>query len=95
MALSRNKVNALNALNLRKLKYIPPNFAKMNIPFEYIHKAKEIDRWIYTNLDSRYCLRKVQYVDPAVNKLYTAYEIGVEDPKELTMLSLGCPYLHK
>jgi hypothetical protein len=22
-------------------------------------------------------------------------EIGIEDPRELTLLSLGCPYLHK
>jgi len=93
MALVRNKVNPLNVLNLRKLKYIPPNFAKMNIPFEYIHKVKDIDRWIYNNLDSRYCIRNVQTVTDD-NKLTMVTEIGVEDPKELTFLSLSCPFLH-
>jgi hypothetical protein len=93
MSLSKGRVNALNVLNMRKLDRIPPNFAKMKI--KEIDKIREIDNWIYTNLDSRYCIRKIQAVDPHSNKLITAYEIGVEEPKELSMLSLACPYLHK
>ena len=93
MSLSKGRVNALNVLNMRKLDLIPPNFAKIKIK-DYT-RIKEIDNWIYTNLDSRYCIRKIQTVDPNNNKLITVYEIGVEEPKELSMLSLACPYLHK
>jgi hypothetical protein len=93
MSLAKGRVNPLNVLDLRKLDRIPPNFAKIKIK-EHT-RIKEIDHWIYTNLDSRYCIRKVQSVDSYSNKLITVYEIGVEDPKELSMLSLACPYLHK
>jgi hypothetical protein len=93
MALARNKVNALNVLGLRKLKHLPPNFVKVTIPMEYIHKIRDIDRWIYNHLDSRYCIRNVQAVDEN-NKLVMMTEIGIEDPKELTYMSLSCPYLH-
>ena len=93
MALTRNKVNALNVLGLRKLKHLPPNFARMTIPLEYIHKMRDIDKWMYNNLDSRYCIRTVQGVDDN-NKLVMMTEIGIEDPKELTYFSLSCPYLH-
>jgi hypothetical protein len=93
MALARNKVNALNVLGLRKLKYVPPNFAKTAVPMEYIHKIRDIEKWIYSNLDSRYCIRNVQAVNES-NKLVMMTEICFEDPKELTYFSLSCPYLH-
>lgn len=93
MALARNKVNALNVLGLRKLKHIPPNFAKMEIPFDRISDIKNIDKWMYNNLDSRYCIRTTQSVNDS-NKIVSVIEIGIEDAKELTFLSLSCPYLH-
>jgi hypothetical protein len=93
MALVRNKVNPLNVLGVRKLKHLPPNFAKITLSFEYIHKIKDIDRWIYANLDSRYCIRNIQTVGND-NKLVMVTEVGMEDPKELTFLSLSCPYLN-
>ncbi len=93
MALVRNKVNALNLLGLRKVKHLPPNFAKMTLSLDYIHKLRDIDRWIYANLDSRYCIRNVQTVTED-NKLVMVTEIGMEDPKELTFLSLSCPFIN-
>lgn len=93
MALTKGRVNPLNVLDLRKLDRIPPNFAKLTIKDS--SKIREIDNWIYTNLDSRYCIRKMQTVETSTNKLVLVYEIGIEDPRELTMLSLGCPFLHR
>jgi hypothetical protein len=93
MALVRNRVNALNVLGLRKVKHLPPNFNKMTLSLDYIHKLKDIDRWIYANLDSRYCIRQVQTVNND-NKMVMVIELGVEDPKELTFLSLSCPYIN-
>jgi|CryBogDrversion2_10_1035300.scaffolds.fasta_scaffold17508_2 hypothetical protein len=93
MALVRNRVNALNVLGLRKVKHLPPNFNKMTLSLDYIHKLKDIDRWIYANLDSRYCVRQVQSVTDD-NKMVMVIEIGMEDPKELTFLSLSCPYIN-
>ena len=92
MALAKGKVNALNVLCMRKLDRIPDNFARITIK-DYT-KIREIDNWIYTNLDSRYCMRKIQIVEAGTNKLITVYEIVMEEPKELTMMSLACPHIH-
>lgn len=95
MALVKGSINPLNILNMRKLDRIPPNFAKLTIKIDFNTRVKELDNWIYTNLDSRYCIQKVQTVDTNSNKLVSVYEIGIEDPKELTFLSLSCPHLYK
>ena len=91
MAISKGRVNPLNVLSMRRLDRITPNFSKLQI--KKMLDIRELDKWIYLNLDSRYCVRKCTIVDD--NKLTTAIEIGVEDAKELSMLSLACPLLHK
>jgi len=92
MALIRGTVNPLNVLKLRKLQYVPLHFTKIYV--DNIKDIKNIDNWIYSNLNSRYCIKKSHKVDN--NSRITEFcEISMEDPKELTMLSLGCPYLHK
>ena len=90
MTLIRGTVNPLNVLGVRKLLYIPSHFAKT-----YTANVKElhlIDDWIYKNLNSRYCVRKTHMLD-STNKIAEMCEVGIEDHKELTMMSLGCPYL--
>jgi hypothetical protein len=57
-----------------------------------ISEFDKIDRWIYSKLDSRFCVKKSYILDDS-NKLVEVLEIGVEDPKELSMLTLGCPYI--
>jgi hypothetical protein len=91
MTLIRGTVNPLNVLGVRKLSYVPLHFAKM-----YSSNLKQIyniEDWIYNNLNSRYCIKKNHILDSS-NKITEVCEISMEDPKELTMLSLGCPYLH-
>lgn len=92
MALIRGQVNPLNILNFRKLKKIPPHFAKIIVK-DREREFHDIDRWIYKNLDSRYCIKFSTVLDD--NKITNVIEIGVEDPKEMTMLSLACPFLYK
>jgi hypothetical protein len=91
MGLNKGKANPLNILSMRRLNRIPPNFTKLLI--KNFVDTKELDKWIYLNLDSRYCIKKTTVVDD--NKLTTAIEVGIEDGKELTMFSLACPLLHK
>jgi len=91
MSLAKGSVNALNVLGARKLSYIPKHFAKMTLN---VLSADSIDCWIYQNLDSRYAITKRLKVD-ATNKMVEIQELGVEDAKELTILSLSCPYLDK
>ena len=92
MALIKGKVNALNVVGARKLNYIPTHFTIMTIPKK--DRIDDLDFWIYQNLDSRYCIAENLRVD-VNNRIIEVHEIGVEDAKELTMLSLSCPYLDK
>ena len=71
---------------------MPPNFSKIVLK-ENVN-VKLVDLWIYQNLDSRYCILKTTGIDDQ-NKMVTRFEVGIEEPKELTMFSLGCPHLHK
>jgi hypothetical protein len=91
MSLNRNKVNPLSVLGLRKLNFIPEHFTKVSI--NKVIDVSLIDNWINYNLNSRYAVTKNLAVDPS-KKMIEIIEIGLEDPKEVTMLTLGCPYLH-
>jgi hypothetical protein len=91
MSLLRNSVNPLEVLNLRKLTFIPAHFKRITVkePVD----CKMIEQWINYNLNSRYAIKKTV----AVNQfkiLIKVVEIGIEDHKEVTMLTLACPYLH-
>lgn len=91
MALNRGEVNALNVLGFRKLSFIPEHFSKISIDHKF--DTKLIEQWIEFNLNSRYAIRTKQGLD-ANRKLISITEIGLEDPKEITMFSLGCHHLH-
>jgi hypothetical protein len=92
MALNRGTVNALNVLGFRKLSFIPEHFSKISIDSKF--DTKIIEQWIEYNLNSRYAIQGKYSLD-ANRKMISVIEIGIEDPKELTMLSLGCQHLHK
>lgn len=92
MAIKRGKINPLNFLKMRKLDRMPPNFSKLVLKDNV--NVRLIDLWIYQNLDSRYCILKTTGIDES-NKMVTRFEVGMEEAKELTMFSLGCPHLHK
>jgi hypothetical protein len=92
MSLSRGEINPLGVLGLRKLTFIPEHFATLSVDRSI--DAKLLDQWISYNLNSRYAIKKRLALDQN-KKMVEVIEIGIEDPKELTMLSLGCPHLHK
>ena len=92
MALNRGNVNALNVLGCRKLSFIPKHFSKLAIDYKLDIQA--IEHWIEYNLNSRYAIRENYGLDRD-RKIISIVEIGMEDPKEISMLSLGCNYLHK
>jgi hypothetical protein len=91
MALSRGEVNPLGVLKLRKLGFIPEHFTKIAIDLTDI---KLLDHWINYHLNSRYAIRRTFSLDQN-KKMVEVIEIGLEDPREVTMLTLGCPYVHK
>ena len=92
MALIKGRPNPLNLVEMRKVYRMPPNFE--SIRFSFIEDVRKMESWIYQNLDSRYCLRKVSGIGDD-GKLTTIIEVGFEDPRELTMFTLGCPYINR
>jgi hypothetical protein len=91
MSLNRGEVNPLSVLGLRKLNFIPDHFSKITV--NKTIDTRLIDNWINYNLNSRYAISKNLSLDQN-KKMIEVLEIGLEDPKEITMLTLGCPYLH-
>jgi hypothetical protein len=91
MSLNRGDVNPLSVLKMRKLSFIPKHFTKIIITRDL--NIKIVDHWINYNLNSRYAIKKTFGLD-SNNKLVESIEIGLEDPKEISMLTLGCPHLH-
>jgi hypothetical protein len=92
MSLNRDEVNALGILGFRKLSFIPSHFSKITTELKF--DIKMLEQWIEYNLNSRYAVRNNVMLDQN-RKMKTIIEIGIEDPKELTMLTLGCPYLYR
>jgi len=91
MSLNRGEVNPLSVLGMRKLNFIPEHFARITVNNSI--DSKLLDHWINYNLNSRYSIKNTLYVG-SDNKMIDGIEIGIEDPKELTMLTIGCPHLH-
>lgn len=92
MSLNRDQVNPLSALGIRRLNFIPNHFTKISVDSDA--NIKIIDHWINFNLNSRYAIKNSIGVG-ADNKIIETIDIGIEDPKEIIMLTLGCPHLHK
>jgi len=91
MSLSRGEVNPLSVLGIRKLSFIPEHFSRITV--NKVIDVKLLDHWINYNLNSRYSVKKTLSLDHN-KKMVEMVEVGIEDPKEILMLTLGCPLLH-
>lgn len=81
----------MGVMKLRRLSFIPEHFGKITVSLVDI---KMLEHWINYNLNSRYAIKKTLSID-SNKKMIEVIEIGLEDPREITMLTLGCPYVHK
>ena len=94
MSLNRGELNPLDVLGLRKLNFIPEHFQTITIETGF-QDIKKIDQWINYHLNSRYAIEHTITLEQSSKKITQVTIIGLEDPKEITMLSLGCQFLHK
>lgn len=92
MPLNRGEVNALSVLGFRKLSFIPKHFSKISVDSGINTNA--IAQWIEYHLDSRYAIVP-KFALSQGKSIIVLTEIGLEDPKELILLALGCHLLHK
>jgi hypothetical protein len=91
MALKNGKVNALNALDLRKISFPAHHFHYTLLSKFSPAYLKQIDTWIYHNLNSRYYVG--QAIDLIDNTIVYVTKIGFEQEKELSFFKLACPHL--
>ncbi len=91
MALKNGKVNALNALELRKVNFPAHHFFYTIIPKFNPMFVKQLDNWIFTNLNHRYYIG--QGLDLVDNSLVFVTKIGFEQEKELSFFKLACPII--
>jgi hypothetical protein len=91
MALKNGKVNALNALELRKVSFPAQHFHYTLLSKYTPAFHKTVDTWIYSNLNSRYYIG--QAVDLVDNTIVYVTKIGFEQEKELSFFKLACPHL--
>ena len=91
MALKNGKVNALNVLGLRKCKFPAHHFYYLTLPKYTPILHKNIDSWIYLNLNGRYYIG--QTIDLVDNSISYILKIGFEQEKEVSFFKIACPYL--
>lgn len=91
MALKNGKPNALNALGIRKVAFPAHHFYFTTLPKYNPAKYKELDDWIYFNLNSRYYIG--QSIDLIDNSIVYVTKIGFEQEKELSFFKLACPHI--
>lgn len=74
-------INPLNALEIRRLDFCPPHFTRVTLESLWCD-LRDIDDWIYTNLEHRYSISAV-----SVNN-QEHVEIGFENENEASMFGL-------
>jgi hypothetical protein len=91
MSLNRGELNPLSVLEQRKLNFIPEHFSKITV--NRVVDSKLLDHWLNFNLNSRYAFKKSLVLDHN-KRMVEVLEIGLEDPKEILVLTLGCTLIH-
>lgn len=90
MSLKAGKVNPLNVLDLRRVRFPAHHFHFTTIPQYNVNLQKSLDWWIYQNLNSRYYVG--QSIDLIDNTIMYVTKVGFEQEKELSFFRLACPY---
>jgi hypothetical protein len=91
MALKNGRVNALNALDLRKVSFPAHHFLYDSLPKYNPIFVSLLDKWIYDNLNGRYYIG--QSIDIIDNSIVFVTKVGFEKEKEFSFFKLACPHL--
>ena len=86
------KINPLNFYGIRQLEIPPPHFEYTTIEMRRYNLEQTIVKWIEKNLKGRFYVGSIHELDKN-NKQVKVIKIGFEDPKELSIFTLSCPYL--
>lgn len=86
------KINPLNFYGIRQLKAPPPHFEYTTIEMRTYNLEQTIVKWVEKNLRGRFYVGVMYELDKN-NKQVKVIKIGFENPKELSVFTLSCPYL--
>lgn len=92
MALRVNEPNPLGTLGMRKLSFVPEHFTSSIL--ENIHDSQKILQWIEYNLNSRYAITRAFKIGHN-GAMIEGLRVGFEDPSEMSIFMLSCPYTKK
>jgi hypothetical protein len=86
-------VNPLDALNERKMRFLPAHFTMLEISDTDLFNPT-LESWIKQKLKGRYAITRVPRIDKT-GKLRLTRVLGLEDQKEMTYFMLACPHLRR
>ena len=85
------KINVLNALNVRKVSFPAEHFTYVLINKTSPNILSLIDEWIYNNLNGRYYSGTT--ISLVNNSIVYVSKFGFETEKEVSFFKIACPYL--
>jgi hypothetical protein len=86
-------LNPLDALNERKMKFLPAHFITLEISDTDIFNP-DLENWIKNKLKGRYAITRIPRVDKT-GKLKLMRILGLEYHKEMTYFMLSYPHLRR
>lgn len=92
MALKNGKPNSLNYFGIRRVEYSAPHFKYTSIDRYTPTLVRDLDRWIKSNLNSRYYIGQALALDHTNTIVYIT-RLGFESEKELSFFTIACPHL--
>lgn len=92
MALKNDKINPLNALDIRKVTFPAVHFHYILLDKCSTNLLRNLDDWIYNNLNGRYYIGQDLILDKNNTFTYVP-KIGFEIEKEISFFKIACPYI--
>ena len=91
MAIKNGKPNALNYFGLRRVDFPAKQFHYTSLPKYSPIIVKNLNSWIFANLNSRYYIGQDVELDTTTNSIVYVTKIGFEQEKELSFFKIACP----
>jgi hypothetical protein len=91
MTIKNGKINPLNALDIRKVHFPALHFHYAELNKFHPNYIKNLDNWIYNNLNGRYYIgSSLALVD---NSIAYVTKVGFEIEKEISFFKIACPFI--
>ena len=89
-----NQINPLNYFNCRQFTKKPRGLEYLKLNFNWNDNQELLEKWILENLKGRFYIGK--HLDVDVNgKISNQILVGFENPKELSIFNLSCPFIKR